>query len=140
MFSRSLSSCVCPRSSPRIIRREIPAHIVAEDDGFIAILDKYPLVAGHTLVIPKAAVDYLFDQDDEVLRQCLLFSKGLARRIERVIPCQRVLVLAVVGLEVPHTHIHLVPLHTVDDLNFSRAKLSLSPARMEAIAKKIREA
>lgn len=123
----------------KIIRRELPAHIVAEDEHFIAILDKFPLTEGHTLVIPKAEVDDLFDQADSVLSGCLLFARGVARKIRRVVACKRVGV-AVVGLEVPHAHLHLIPLQGVEDINFSRKKMVISPDRMQFLADKIKTA
>jgi histidine triad (HIT) family protein len=123
----------------RIIRREIPAYIVAEDDHSIAILDINPLVVGHTLVIPKEEVDYLFDMGDESFSRLNLFSKEVARAIEKVIPCLRVGV-AVIGLEVPHAHIHLVPLNSMSDINFANPKLKLSKEELEEIARKINKA
>ncbi len=123
----------------RIINREIPGHIVAEDDRYIAFLDINPLVMGHTLVVPKKEVDYIFDLDDETLAGLHLFCKKVARAIGASFPCLRVGV-AVVGLEVPHTHVHLVPLNSMDDINFSRKKLQPSPEALAAAAEKIRAA
>ena len=107
----------------KIINGEIPGHIVAEDDHYIAILDINPLVKGHCLVIPKIEEDYIFNLEDSELSRLILFSKNVAKKIEKAIPCLRVGV-AVIGLEVPHTHIHLVPLNAMDDINFSRPKLN----------------
>lgn len=120
----------------RIINREIPAHIVAEDDHYIAFLDINPLVMGHTLVVPKKEVDYIFDLDDETLAGLNLFSKKVARAIAKSFPCLRVGV-AVIGLEVPHTHVHLVPMNSMDDLNFTRKKLTPSKEELADAAKKI---
>jgi histidine triad (HIT) family protein len=120
----------------KIINKEIPAFIIAEDDDFIAFLDIMPLAIGHTLVVPKKEVDYIFDCDDDVLSKMLVFSKKVAKKIESAIPCKRIGV-AVIGLEVPHTHVHLVPLNHVGDINFERPKLSISKEELQAIADKI---
>ena len=120
----------------KIINREIPAHIVAENDKFIAFLDIMPLAKGHVLVIPKKEIDYIFDLDDSLLSEVLIFSKHVASKIESAIPCKRVGV-AVIGLEVPHAHVHLVPLNHVGDINFEKPKLSLSQEEMTEIANKI---
>ncbi len=122
----------------KIINREIPGYIVAEDEYNIAILDINPLVAGHTLVIPKDEVDYLFDMEEESYTRLNLFLKKVAKSIGSVVPCLRVGV-AVVGLEVPHAHIHLVPLNSMGDINFSRPKLKLSQQEFEEMAAKIRD-
>ena len=121
----------------KIINREIPAHIVAEDDNYIAFLDIMPLVKGHLLVVPKKEVDYVFDLDDNVLAGLHLFAKKVALAQGKVIPCNRIGV-AVVGLEVPHVHVHLVPLNTMDDINFTRPKLKLSEEEMAEVAAKIK--
>ncbi len=123
----------------KIINREISAYIVAEDDFNIAILDINPLVVGHTLVIPKKEVDYYFDLDTEDFNRLNNFTKKVAKAIETVIPCLRIGV-SIIGLEVPHTHIHLVPLNSMDDINFSRAKLKLSQEEFENTTKSIRNA
>ncbi|WP_425391835.1 HIT family protein [Ekhidna sp.] len=123
----------------KIVEREIPAHIVAEDENYLAFLDINPLVEGHTLVIPKKEVDYVFDLDHQTLAGLFSFSKGVAKAIESVIPCERI-GLTVMGLEVPHAHVHLIPMQTMDDMNFSNMKLSPSKEEMEATAKKIKEA
>jgi histidine triad (HIT) family protein len=120
----------------KIINKEIPAFIIAEDDDFIAFLDIMPLAIGHTLVVPKKEVDYIFDCDDDVLSKMLVFSKKVSKKIESAIPCKRIGV-AVIGLEVPHTHVHLVPLNHVGDINFERPKLSISKEELKAIADKI---
>ena len=123
----------------KIINREIPGHIVAEDDRYIAFLDINPLVIGHTLVVPKKEVDYIFDLDDETLSGLQLFSKRVARAIGKSFRCKRVGV-AVIGLEVPHTHVHLVPMNSMDDLNFTRPKLKPSKEELSEAAARIREA
>lgn len=123
----------------KIINREIPGHIVAEDDRYIAFLDINPLVMGHTLVVPKKEVDYIFDLDDDTLAGLQLFSKKVARAIKKSFPCNRIGV-AVIGLEVPHTHVHLVPMNSMDDLNFSRKKLNPSKEQLASAAEKIRKA
>jgi len=123
----------------KIINREIPAHIVAEDDKYIAFLDINPLVLGHTLVVPKIEVDYIFDLDNDTLAGLHIFSKSVALAIEKVISCQRIGV-TVIGIEVPHTHVHLIPLRTMDDINFSRPKLNPSQEKLTQISKDIGEA
>jgi histidine triad (HIT) family protein len=123
----------------KIINREIPAYIVAEDDNNIAILDINPLVTGHTLVIPKKEVDYYFDLNDQEYSNLNVFSQKVAKAIESVVPCLRI-GIAIVGLEVPHTHIHLVPLNSMGDINFSRPKLQLSKEEFQLTAEKINRA
>ena len=123
----------------KIVKREIPAYIVAEDDSSIAILDINPLVVGHTLVIPKKEVDYYFDLESDEFDNLNQFARKVAKAIESVIPCLRIGV-AVVGLEVPHTHIHLVPLNSMGDINFSRPKLELSKEEFQKTLEKISKA
>jgi histidine triad (HIT) family protein len=123
----------------RIVSGEVPAYKIAENDKFLAFLDIFPLKEGHTLVIPKKEVDYIFDIDDNTLAEMMVFAAGVARKIEKVIPCSRIGV-AVIGLEVPHAHIHLVPIERVSDLDFTRPKLQLDPARFTEIAESIRNA
>lgn len=123
----------------RIANRDLPAHIVAEDDDFLAFLDINPLVEGHTLVIPKKEVDYIYDLDDDTLSGLHLFAKRVAKAIQSVVPCERVGV-TVIGLEVPHAHVHLIPISTMDDMNFSRMKISLSLDELKATAEKIKSA
>jgi histidine triad (HIT) family protein len=123
----------------KIINREIPGHIVAEDDNFIAFLDITPLVIGHTLVVPKKEVDYIFDLDDDLLASMNVFAKKVSKGVKEAVPCKRIGV-AVIGLEVPHTHMHLVPMNTANDLNFTQPKLSPSQEQLAAVAKAIREA
>jgi len=122
-----------------IVQGEIPSYKIAEDEQFYAFLDIHPLAKGHTLVIPKNEVDYLFDLDDDLLAGMTIFSKRIARAIEKVIPCARIGV-AVLGLEVPHAHIHLIPINSEADISFSRPKLNLSPEEFQEIAAKIRDA
>lgn len=123
----------------KIISREIAGHIVAETDLFIAFLDIMPLVMGHVLVVPKKEIDYIFDIEDEDLAAMNVFAKKVAHAVKKVVPCKRVGV-AVIGLEVPHAHIHLVPMNTVGDINFSRPKLNPAKEELTLIADKIREA
>lgn len=117
----------------RIIAGEIPCYKVAEDDNYFAFLDISPVAEGHTLVVPKHEIDYLFDLSDAEYSGLTLFAKRVAEAIRKAVPCQRVGV-AVMGLEVPHAHIHLVPIQRESDMNFFKEKLSLSPERMKAIA------
>lgn len=127
-----------PTIFTRIINREIPGHIVAEDDRFIAFLDIQPLVAGHTLVVPKIEVDYIYDLDDAWLTGLHLFAKKVARAIEAAIPCERI-GISVIGLEVPHTHVHLIPMQSMDDMNFARPKLNPDEQELASIASQISE-
>jgi histidine triad (HIT) family protein len=120
----------------RIASGEIPSYKIAEDDRFFAFLDINPLVKGHTLVIPKKEIDYLFDMDEEMHNDIWQFAMKVAKAIKQVVPCVKVGV-AVIGLEVPHAHIHLVPLNTMDDINFSRPKLTLPPDEMKQTAAEI---
>ncbi|EAZ83247.1 HIT family protein [Algoriphagus machipongonensis] len=122
----------------KIINREIPAQIIAEDENYIAFLDIMPLVKGHVLVVPKEEVDYIFDLKPEVLSGLHVFAQKVAKAIDKTIKCTRVGV-AVIGLEVPHVHVHLVPLRTMDDINFTRPKLKLSSEELAEIADKIRK-
>ena len=122
----------------KIINGEIPCYKIAEDDNNFAFLDINPLAKGHTLVVPKQETDYLFNLEDELLAGLTVFAKRVALAVEKEIPCERIGV-AVLGLEVPHAHIHLVPLQTEADISFSKPKLKLEKEEMEAIAKKIRK-
>jgi histidine triad (HIT) family protein len=122
----------------KIINREIPAHIIAEDEHNIAFLDIMPLVKGHVLVVPKQEVDYIFDMDPKALADLHLFAQKVAKAMDKTIKCTRIGV-AVIGLEVPHVHIHLVPLRTMDDINFTRPKLKLSSEELAEIAVNIRK-
>jgi histidine triad (HIT) family protein len=123
----------------RIINREIPGHIVAENENYIAFLDITPLVQGHTLVVPKNESDYIFDLDDNALAGLTVFAKQVAHAVKKAIPCKRIGV-AVIGLEVPHVHIHLVPMNTVGDINFTKPKLNPTQEELAAVAEKIRNA
>ena len=120
----------------KIASGEIPSYKIAEDEYFFAFLDVNPLVKGHTLVIPKKEIDYIFDLDDPLYANFLLFAKRIAKAIKKTIPCKRIGV-AVIGLEVPHAHIHLVPLNTMDDINFSKAKIKLPEHEFQEIAREI---
>ncbi len=122
----------------RIIKGEIPCYKIAEDDKYFAFLDINPLKAGHTLVVPRQETDYIFDLDDEMLAGLILFSKKIAAAIKKAFPCNRV-GIAVLGLEVPHVHIHLVPMDSLGDLNFRNPKLKFSTEEFKSIAEKIRK-
>lgn len=121
----------------KIINGEIPCHKIAENEQFLAFLDISPLVEGHTLVIPKVEIDYLFDLDDNLLGGINLFAKEVAAKLQSAIPCKRIGV-AVIGLEVPHAHMHLVPLNYIGDINFDRPKLQPSQEELAATARRIR--
>jgi histidine triad (HIT) family protein len=123
----------------RIINGEIPCHKVAEDQHYFAFLDINPLAKGHTLVVPKEEIDYLFDLSDERMAGISVFAKKVARAIGKTMPCKRVGV-AVLGLEVPHAHIHLIPINDLGDINFARPKLKLTSEEFTAIAEKISKA
>ena len=120
----------------KIISREISAYIISENDHFIAFLDVFPIAKGHTLVIPKKQVDYIFDLDDETYTKLWEFAKNISAKVNSAIDCKRVGV-AVIGLEVPHAHIHLVPLNSVEDINFSSPKLVLDKSEFVEIHKRI---
>lgn len=122
----------------RIVNGEIPCYKVAENESFLAFLDISPLTKGHTLVIPKQEIDYLFDMDDKSLADMMLFAKKVAIAIKKSLPCKRVGV-AVIGLEVPHAHIHLVPLNNMHDIDFSRPKLNLERSELAQIAETIEQ-
>ena len=122
----------------RIVNGEIPAYKVAEDENFLAFLDIFPVAKGHTLVIPKKEVDYLFDLDNELYTGLQLFAKKVAEGLKKAVPCQKVGVM-VLGLEVPHAHIHLVPMQTEADLLHFSTKLKFSPGEFQETAKLIAE-
>jgi histidine triad (HIT) family protein len=122
----------------KIVAGEIQAYKVAESVEFLAFLDISPLAEGHVLVIPKREVDYIFDLDDETYTGLQIFAKIVADGLKKAIDCKRIGV-AVIGLEVPHAHIHLIPMNKVSDMDFSRPKLQFTPEELEATAKKIRE-
>ncbi len=128
-----------PSIFTRIVNGDIPCHKVAEDDRFLAFLDISPLREGHTLVIPKMEVDRFFDLPSDLLAEIMPFAQRVAGRIRAVVPCDRIGV-AVIGLEVPHAHVHLIPLDRMSDMDFSRPKLKLSQEQLAALAERIRNA
>ncbi len=117
----------------RIVQGEIPCYKVAENENFLAFLDIQPLASGHTLVIPKKETDYLFDIDDSAYQELWLFAKEVAKLLKEHIPCKRIGV-SVIGLEVPHAHIHLIPLQTINDINFSGPKLNPTAEELSALS------
>ena len=121
----------------KIVSGEIPCHRIAENDEFLAFLDVMPLAKGHTLVIPKSETDYIFDIDDQSYARLWVFAKNVARQIESKIPCRKV-GISVIGLEVPHAHIHLIPLQNVEDMNFSRPKLQVTQEELSNLASLLR--
>lgn len=127
-----------PSIFSKIIAGEIPCYKIAENADFIAFLDVFPLKKGHVLVVPKKEVDYIFDLDGETYIGLMSFSKTVAIALKKAIPCNRIGV-SVVGLEVPHAHVHLIPINTVNDMNFSNAKLTLSKNEFEEIANSIKK-
>ena len=122
----------------KIVKGEIPCYKIAENEKCFAFLDINPLAKGHTLVIPKAEIDYILDIDDELLAELIVFAKKVAKGIEKAIPCKRI-GFAILGLEVPHTHIHLVPIQSEADIGFSKPKLKLPSEEMVKIAEEIRK-
>ncbi len=126
-----------PSIFSKIVSGDIPCYRIAEDEHFLAFLDINPLNQGHTLVIPKREEDYIFDLSDDELARMMVFSKQIAKAIEQVVSCERI-GIAVLGLEVPHAHIHLVPINGIYDIDFSKPKLKLSGEEFERIAKRIR--
>lgn len=122
----------------KIVAGEIPAHKVAETTDYLAFLDIFPLAKGHILVIPKKEIDYLFDLEDDLLTGLMVFAKKVAKAQREVIPCLRI-GLAVIGVEVPHAHVHLIPLNELSDINFERPKLTMSQEDLAATAALIRE-
>lgn len=126
-----------PTLFSRIVSGEIPCHKIAENDQFLAFLDIMPLAEGHTLVIPKQEIDYIFDLPDELLSGLILFAKSLAPALQQAVPCKRIGV-SVIGLEVPHAHVHLIPMNTISDVNFSRPKLTPTQAELAATAERIK--
>lgn len=121
----------------KIVSGEVPCYKIAESEDFLAFLDISPLAKGHTLVIPKKETDYIFNIDDKDLAELTLFAKRIAKAIEKAVPCKRI-GIAVLGLEVPHAHIHLIPINHVSDIDFSRTKLSFPKEEMEAVTAMIR--
>ncbi len=122
----------------KIIAGEIPSYKIAEDEKFYAFLDIFPMVEGHTLIVPKTEVNNMFDLSDDYLQSLLVFSKPIAKAIEKSFDCNRC-GMAVIGLEVPHAHLHLVPINSADDLNFTRGKIKLSEAQLKEAQRKIVE-
>ncbi len=120
----------------KIIRGDIPSYKIAENEQFIAFLDVYPLVKGHVLVVPKVETDKLFDLADDYLSNILIFAKPIAKAIEKAFVCNRC-GIAVIGIEVPHAHVHLAPINSANDLNFTRGKLTLSNEELKEIQQKI---
>jgi histidine triad (HIT) family protein len=120
----------------KIINGEIPCYKVAENEEFLAFLDIMPVKQGHVLVIPKIEVDYIFKLEDELLGRMMIFSKMVSKKIEKVFPCKRIGV-TVIGLEVPHAHIHLIPIDKLDDMNFAKPKLTLDQQELAQIAESI---
>ena len=119
-----------------IINGDIPCYKIDEDDDFLAFLDINPLAYGHTLVIPKIEIDYLFDLEDALLGKMMLFSKSVASKLKKNMECKRI-GISVIGLEVPHAHIHLIPINSISDMNFSKPKLILSEVELKSIQSKI---
>ncbi len=122
----------------KIVNGEIPSHKIAETEDYLAFLDIQPLTEGHTLVIPKKEIDYIFDIDDDLLAGLMTFAKGVAKAVEATVSCERIGV-AVVGLEVPHAHVHLIPINSIEDMSFSRPKLSPSQEELAGTAEAIRK-
>ena len=122
----------------KIVNGQIPCYKIAENDHFLAFLDVFPLKKGHCLVIPKKEVDYLFDLDNETYLGLMNFSKQISEALLKAMPCQRI-GLSVIGLEVPHAHVHLIPINSINDMNFSNAKLELTKQEFEEIAAKIKQ-
>ncbi len=127
-----------PTIFSKIAAGDIPSYKIAEDDRYFAFLDINPLAKGHTLVIPKKEVDYIFDIDDETLSGMIVFAKKVALAIEKIVPCKRV-GIAVLGLEVPHAHIHLVPLNSESDISFQKPRVKLTPEEYIELAERISE-
>lgn len=121
----------------KIVAGEIPSHKIAEDEHYYAFLDIFPVAKGHTLVVPKKEVDYIYDLDDQTLAGLHIFAKKVAKAIEKAVPCQRIGV-AVVGLEVPHAHVHLIPINSMADMDFANKK-QMTQEQLAEIAQKIRE-
>ena len=123
----------------KISSGEIPSFKIAENDKFLAFLDVQPIVKGHVLVIPKQSTDYIFDIQDDLLGEFICFAKSVAKQMDKVFDCKKI-GMTVIGLEVPHAHIHLIPINGIADMDFGKSKLSLSSTEMENIAKIIKEA
>ena len=123
----------------KIINGEIPCHQIGETEDCFAFLDIAPLRAGHTLVIPKKEIDYFYDLDDETISKVMLFSKKVAAAIEKTFPCERISIV-VAGLEVPHAHVHLIPMNAISDIDFSQPKMTLTHPELAEMAERIRGA
>jgi len=128
-----------PSVFSRIVAGEIPCHRIAEDEEFLAFLDITPVAMGHTLVVPKLEIDYIFDIDDDTLGRLFSFSKKVAIQLKRAVPCRRV-GMSVIGLEVPHAHVHLLPMNTMSDINFSGERVKMTQEQLEVLASAIRNA
>ena len=128
-----------PSVFSRIVAGEIPCHRIVEDEEFLAFLDITPVAMGHTLVVPKLEIDYIFDMDDDTLGRLFSFSKKVAIQLKRAVPCRRV-GMSVIGLEVPHAHVHLLPMNTMSDINFSGERVKMTQEQLEALASAIRNA
>ncbi len=126
-----------PSVFTKIINGEIPSYKIAEDDHYLAFLDVFPLKKGHTLIVPKKEVDYLFDLDSETYLGLMDFSKKIATAIKLAFPCNRI-GMAVIGLEVPHAHLHLIPINTMNDMNFSNTKLTITKEEFDECANRIK--
>jgi histidine triad (HIT) family protein len=120
----------------KIVNGEIPSYKIAESEHCYAFLDINPLVQGHTLVIPKKEVDYIFDVEDELYVELMRFAKQVGKAIEKVVPCERI-GLTVIGLEVPHAHVHLIPINAINDMNFAKPKVNMTPEEFSVLASKI---
>lgn len=127
-----------PSIFSKIVAGEIPCYKIAENDNYLAFLDVFPLKKGHILVIPKKEVDYIFDLDNDAYNGLMSFSKTVAIALKQAIPCSRV-AMSVIGLEVPHAHVHLIPMSTMNDVNFSNEKLKLTKEEFEEISQKIKQ-
>jgi histidine triad (HIT) family protein len=126
-----------PSIFTKIINGEIPSYKIAENENFLAFLDVFPLVKGHVLVVPKQEIDYIFDLSDDLLSEMMLFAKKIAPALQKAVPCKRI-GLSVIGLEVPHAHLHMVPMNTANDVNFTQPKIKVEPKEMEEIAERIK--
>lgn len=120
----------------KIVNGEIPSYKIAESEHCYAFLDINPLAQGHTLVIPKVEVDYIFDVEDEIYVELMRFAKRVGKAIEKVVPCERI-GLTVIGLEVPHAHVHLIPINAINDMNFAKPKVNMTPEEFSTLASKI---
>jgi histidine triad (HIT) family protein len=123
----------------KIISGEIPCHKIAEDEKFLAFLDIQPVAKGHVLVIPKIEVDFFYDLPDDYLSEINLFAREVAKKIKRVVPCQRIGV-AIIGLEVPHAHVHLIPMNSIGDVNFTKPRVQMSAQEFQELASEIAQA